>query len=251
MGRDLAFSLVNQCKEIGVSLIYYHAVGESLLNPHCVEVLQHGDALKLNNSLSTNCYILKGDLADELRKLKSLALIFSVHWVMNDRFISKCIENVLAYLDAGFQNKSVIVQLVCDVNAQEHYQRFLDTFQKAVQKTPRASMFFKQPCTFPNDVEPNIGFIPDAKGPGIKIDRRRTPYSIGRVCRQPDTFLSILADGTVVPCCVGMDNWDLGNANESSLYDIWNSKRMHEIRALWRSKDNSIPCGPCLNRKDC
>ena len=67
----------------------------------------------------------------------------------------------------------------------------------------------------------------------------------------PDRFLMIMADGTCVPCCVGMDDWGLGNVSEKTLQEVWECARMREIRRLWKSADDSIPCGNCLKRTDC
>jgi hypothetical protein len=67
----------------------------------------------------------------------------------------------------------------------------------------------------------------------------------------PDRFLMVLADGTCVPCCVGMDEWGLGSVVGRTLREVWESPEMGRVRDLWRAADDSIPCGRCKNRTDC
>jgi radical SAM protein with 4Fe4S-binding SPASM domain len=47
-------------------------------------------------------------------------------------------------------------------------------------------------------------------------------------CSCPWDWVVITADGTVRPCCYGVDN--AGNLNEQSLEEIWNGRTMLELR---------------------
>lgn len=52
-------------------------------------------------------------------------------------------------------------------------------------------------------------------------------------CEYPWTTLTILADGSVVPCMQDINGtWTLGNVNTDSLTDIWNGEKLAELRRL-------------------
>ena len=64
-------------------------------------------------------------------------------------------------------------------------------------------------------------------------------------CTSPWSRLAVLANGNVLPCCnfFGM-NVPVGNINESTLEDIWNSKALSEIRK-GISEDSCKNCSIC------
>ncbi|MEE9118711.1 MAG: SPASM domain-containing protein [Calditrichia bacterium] len=58
-------------------------------------------------------------------------------------------------------------------------------------------------------------------------------------CEYAWTSVTILADGSVVPCTQDINGtWVFGNVNERSLHDIWNSDKYRDFRALQLSKDH-------------
>lgn len=252
MDKDLALKTLAEASILGVKTVRYHGLGESLLHPHLTEIIQQGEEHGFDHSISTNCFNLKSDLADKLRRFKNLSLILAIPWVMHDKFVDVSVQNALDYLTVTSENKQVHVQMVCHENAEKYYQRLVDTFLPFVERQPNAIIHLKQPVTWPNDT-PNKGFINLGliNHPKVRLDTQSTPLSIGKGCSMPDRFLMIMADGTCVPCCVGMDDWGLGSIKQRSLEEVWTSARMAEIREKWRKLDDSIPCGHCKKRTDC
>lgn len=252
MKKELALRVLEEAKGLGVTTIRYHGLGESTLHPNLIEIMGKGHELGFDHSISTNCFTLKGRLAEDIKEIESLSLILAVPWVMHDKFVDICVSNAMDYLCAPSKNKTVHVQMVCQDTAERYYERLVDTFLPLVERSPNAFLHLKQPVTWPNDT-PNKGFIRTelANHPKVIYDARETPLSIGKGCTMPDRFLMVLADGTCVPCCVAMDNWGLGNANDHSLKEIWESQRMQDIRKMWRDADDGIPCGRCKKRTDC
>ncbi len=53
-------------------------------------------------------------------------------------------------------------------------------------------------------------------------------------CTQPWFRVVVLSDGTVLPCCLlgSSLKMALGNANDSTIYDLWNSSEMRRLRRL-------------------
>lgn len=253
MPTELAKRLLDQAAMIGVKSVRYHGVGESLLHPEIASIVRHGSSLGLNHSLSTNCYALAGEVGRSLAAESSLHLILAIPWVMPQKFVDRCVRNALDLLTAGPLSHNLHVLIVCAAGSESHYTTFADTFLPYAERMANVWLHIKQPLTWPSDDMPNVGFVPDdlLGHSKVIVGRIRTPVSIGAGRSMPDRFLMILADGTCVPCCVGIKNWGLPNANDRPLSEVWGSPRMQEIRRLWRQADHSILCGKCKTRTDC
>lgn len=253
MERSLALRLAAEARDMGVSTVRWHGVGESLLHKDLVEILQRGEELELNHSLSTNCYNLTGRLAEAISTIEGLGLILAIPWVMPDRFVDRCVRNALDYLYLPWAHHLLHVQMVCQEGAQRHYAQCVETFLPVIEKLPGAYLHLKQPVTWPNDDTPNVGFVDAAlkHHPKVIWDGRKTPLSIAAGCDMPERFLMVQADGTCVPCCVGMDEWGLGRIGERTLREVWESIEMEMLRHKWREADDGIPCGRCKKRADC
>lgn len=254
MDKELAIRLLGEANDMDVSLISYHGIGESLLHPDILDIIGIGEQLKFQHRLSTNCFNLKGEIADGMRKFKRLQFILAIPWASKPKFVDKCVENVINYLKSKPENYDIHVQMVCDINAEKYYRRLVDTFLPLVEKIDNVKIHLKQPLTWPDDT-PNYGFINYELRDHEKVilSTHATPVSIGNGCSMPERLLLILADGNCTACCISTvsDIWNLGNVKNNSLKDIWNSSRMEEIRKLWRAKDDSLPCGHCKKRTDC
>lgn len=252
MDTNLAESLIDQAAKMDIPLVTFHGVGESCLHPELVPLLHLGDFCSLNMRLSTNCFNLKDGLASGLAKVSHLEMILAIPWVMPIKLVETCITNAERYLQSGPSNHTVTVQMVCDETAKPWYDRFIDTFLPYAQSHPNVCLYLKQPRTWPNS-EPIKGFTPWnlTNQSKVRRDDIQTPISLGRGCNMPERFLMVLADGTCVPCCVGMDeSWSLGKIQGRSLQEVWNSVEMENVRDLWRSASPKLPCGNCLSRSD-
>ena len=69
-------------------------------------------------------------------------------------------------------------------------------------------------------------------------------------CAAPFRHGCILADGTVVPCCMDVNGqMPLGNVNEASFHDIWSDNRYRQLRL--KMLTGSVPagsiCSGCCN----
>jgi len=69
-------------------------------------------------------------------------------------------------------------------------------------------------------------------------------------CDQPWNRVMIRADGSVHPCCSFYTYYlHMGNVNESSIHEIWNSNKFKELRKLhFEGRYNDNPtCQKCIN----
>ena len=77
--------------------------------------------------------------------------------------------------------------------------------------------------------------------PLIRSDRKRT-----RRCRQPWRQLAILWNGDVIPCCYDYDGkLVVGNVREETLLEIFNGKRLQQLRANHAQQHFPDPCDYC------
>ncbi len=81
--------------------------------------------------------------------------------------------------------------------------------------------------------------------------KRQTASIRKKPCNQVRTRLSIYWDGTVSVCCGDFETeLSLGNINDFSIEDIWNGKKINQLRRVLSSNDwSSIPfCTKCNHR---
>ncbi len=66
-------------------------------------------------------------------------------------------------------------------------------------------------------------------------------------CKQLYQGMSILVDGTIIPCCrVREKGLDFGNAFKTPLKDIWNNERFQTFRKNLAKQDGKQRCDNCL-----
>jgi len=67
----------------------------------------------------------------------------------------------------------------------------------------------------------------------------------GHFCHHVATYLKVDPEGTVYPCCRAPEELKMGNANDSSLAEIWNGPKYRELRRRMQSGDLPDCCRDC------
>lgn len=251
MAVDLAKKVLDEAAALGIPLIRYHGIGESTLHPQFMEILEYGIQSGVgDHSISTNCSLLAGDLAERLSKKSGMEVILAIPWV-DDGMRDRCSENALNYLKMRPDNRLLNVQMVCHVRVESYWQQFIERFLPYVDGLKNAVITMKQPRTWPGD-EVQHGFRPTGVShPQVHVDQIRTPSSAGMGCAMPMDVLMVMADGTCSPCCSSIEDWKMGNMVGSSIMGIWNTDRARFIRHAWSVSSDAVPCGQCKTRTDC
>jgi radical SAM protein with 4Fe4S-binding SPASM domain len=79
-----------------------------------------------------------------------------------------------------------------------------------------------------------------------KYDVVRSDGADKNECDHVVNTITVRADGTVVPCCYDLTSkLPMGNINDDSLADIWNSRLYIELRRSIREKKYMSICGNC------
>lgn len=63
------------------------------------------------------------------------------------------------------------------------------------------------------------------------------------ICTMPFSNIDIESDGTAKPCCIYGES--IGNINDSSLTELWNNNRLHNIRQNMLNGNKDPMCGEC------
>jgi len=252
MNTALALRLLDECKELGVTRVRLHGIGESTIHPDILKIIQYGESLGVPHSLSTNCHNLKGEIAEVISETKGLHFILAVPWVMNEKFVDRCVWNAIDFLSRNPKCHNIHLQMVMAESAHKYYERFVSAFLPFAEKLDNVFLHLKNPATWPTE-KPNLGFIETGlrEHPKVILGELATPFSVGKNCRTPESMLMVLASGDVAPCCVSGIDWKIGNVTDRTLKEVWDGEEMRRVRELWRSSDDSVPCGVCRKRTDC
>ena len=74
--------------------------------------------------------------------------------------------------------------------------------------------------------------------------------SRNNICILPWVSVAIMPDGNVYPCCMSMHGTAMGNVNESSLEEIWNSDISRGIRKDFLADKRLDMCSECWKVED-
>ena len=89
--------------------------------------------------------------------------------------------------------------------------------------------------------QPVRGILPDVLIHLIENIRERYPH----FCYMGATYMQILPNGEVYPCCRGPEELLMGNVNENTAEEIWNSERYREFRRRMQARDYHETCRTC------
>ena len=68
-------------------------------------------------------------------------------------------------------------------------------------------------------------------------------------CMLPWMHIHSFPDGRAYPCCFGMDPYPVGNVNEKSMKEIFNDKRMKQMRLNMLNNKKSKECVKCYDQE--
>jgi MoaA/NifB/PqqE/SkfB family radical SAM enzyme len=95
---------------------------------------------------------------------------------------------------------------------------------------------------------PPLDIVPDPSDQSVlrRYYQNHQEFVGGRNCTDPWKLMMIKTDGTVIPAHGRCYNFPVGNVNEQSLPDIWNSARFVEFRHTLKNSGGSLPaCARC------
>ena len=210
--------------------VYLHVKGEPLLHPHIIEILQMAEKYHLKVNLTTNGTLFP-KYAKALGKCNALKKInFSLHSENNvDNYLEKIFENV-KYLNA---NTTVIYRLWILKNNEldEKSQKIVEKIKNYYKLSTEVVEKLKKD----KNIKINSTIYVD-KANYFEWPKITKKKSRG-YCYALKTQIAILADGTVVPCCLdACGKINLGNIFQETLEEIQNKKRYQALKKSFQDR---------------
>lgn len=218
--------------------------------------------------------LLHRDLPDLVRYAKDVGILdvfFHTNAVLlDDRrgrgLIESGLDKLIISFDSPYKEKYEEVRVGADYDSVlQNVKDFCELKKRMGTITPVTRInFIKLPDMLPQEVDDLVQLfspIVDSIGlleyvdPSVKelvsIKRKENRDSdrvSGFVCPQVLTRLTVYEDGRTFPCCMDYDDeLQLGDLNEKTVSEIWNSKKLRGIRKLHlEGKYYKIPaCAKC------
>lgn len=226
--------IVDECAQVGVRRLRLFLMGEPLLHPRLVEYIKYAKSKGLFVDFDSN--------AGYLNKIDQEALILSG---IDEIIFSVTGAKPETY--KKFQGEDLS-------RVEKNIKDFVELKRKLKSKTPKISMQFIKSKDTSSEVSDyvkkwtlysdgiNITRLSDYFNPSDKSSLRK------KFCPYLWTFLVILSDGSIVPCCQDYEgHLKLGNIKDTTLIDAWNSEKLNYFRKLHVNKEGD-KIGLC---KDC
>lgn len=226
-----------------VSYVYLHVMGEPLLHPQLAELLELAAERGMKVCITTNGTLLHAQ-ADTLLRARALYKIsVSLHSIEENGGdpgdARQYLETVWSFATcAAAKGVIVALRLWNEGDADAHNDTILDFLREKTGtsdwREPRAHSFRLAENLY---LEREAAFA----WPDLEADEAHTEF-----CQALRGQLGVLADGTLVPCCLDHEGeLALGNLFTQELDDILNSPR---ARALYDGFSRRQPAEPLCRR---
>ena len=227
-----------EIKQKEIELFHF---GESLLHPEICEINKLASSKGLNTVLSVNAIELTEKIAENLIKGEAGKIIVSIDGFDSESFLrirgrkinyQEAIDNVLrtASLIKSLKGKTLLVVRMIDLKQNSHK---MDDFKSFWEK---------------HNIESEIrAFFPwgEEKMEELGEYEKYPPFM---PCPFPWQYLVVQWNGDVVACCRDYNAENkMGNVNEESIEEIWNSRKYASFReSMINGTYNNTICQPCM-----
>lgn len=235
MGKEEFLHILKEVKPF-TDHIYFHLMGEPLLNENIDYFLEESYKNHLKVNLTTNGTLLK-KVEDKLINSKALRQInISLHsFEANEKTVEleDYINNVTDFITKARSNSDIICAIRLwnmDNNDLKGANGLNSDILKMLEENLELDFSIGKKLQETNRIKLKdkvyLNMAEKFEWPDIQID------SLGEevFCHGLRNQIGILVDGTVVPCCLDSEgNINLGNIFEKSLKDIVEDKRARDI----------------------
>jgi MoaA/NifB/PqqE/SkfB family radical SAM enzyme len=211
-----------------VEFMWLHLFGEPLLNHDIYKMIDLAEEAGVRVGISTNATRLTEEASRALLDSRLSILILCLDGATKETYeairvggkFEKVSENIRRFAEIKRNSSSRLhasLQMIAmDMNAGEQ-ERFQQEWKHAGFETVLIKGFF----TWANQDPALITFGP-APQP-----------SVTGVCHEPWVGMTVLADGTAVPCCADYSGRNpLGDLKTQSLREVWNGSEMRKLRRM-------------------
>lgn len=234
MPLEIVQKIADEAKKMGVYSLWIGAGSECMLHPQIV------DALKILFSINTiDCtFLSNGSLITE-----EISKVFVEHStgqlsISLDAAMPETYKNVRR--GGNLERVEKNIQRLLDLRGDKLFPLLRVSMVKLKENENEREAFLKKWENRADmiDFQTYIDFVDVNDIDNVK---KWNPE-----CTQPFKRLSILEDGTIIPCCSGYGtHYPLGNIKDMSLEEAWYGEKMNKLREL--IKNNNMPnfCRKC------
>jgi len=234
MDFELYTRIIDEAQDFSFDINLAHR-GESLLHPRLVEAIQYAKRAGLYTRLHTNGSLLTEDLARQIVASGLDKLSFSFDGYTKETYekirrggdFEKTTANIVRLLEIKKEEKSrkpetAIEVINFETLAAPEMAEAQRKFRERFRGLPLNSFNLKELHNWAGEIEQGD---------------RGARYS---VCPFPWNALIVFWDGTVYPCTQDFfGHYPVGDANRSSLREIWNSPAIMDLRGKLAAQDIS------------
>ena len=231
MNMAILKKAVDECRG-KVKTTYLHQIGEPLLYPHIIEAINYVADAGIRTSISTN-----GMLLDELMTEKLLNSQLHEIYLMLDSMDKHVFENLRfgGDFDTVYNNYQYFLSRKVEKKSDIHVKLQMI----AMQENRGDREKFRQ-IVFAGidelDVKPFSSFAGAVTKSEPQENRR-----FG--CAKPTSQLTIQWNGDMVPCCRDYNGFMvMGNVQNQTISEVWNSKKYNEFRANYKTSNLCERC---------
>ncbi len=232
MDQKLFEKIIDQLKGFTDTLALHH-FGESLICPNIDKMIKYASKKGIRTTLSVNAVILNPNIAKKIMDAGLSYLHISLDGVDDEMYkkirgdaadYQKALKNVMKVLEYKKKNNKNTYITVGMINMKLTQDK-VDKFKKQWERTGADEVQIKEFTTWEGSSEKIIN-LAEKKQYSSQYNLKNS-YP----CIRPWHRMSILWDGRVVPCCFDYDGkFVLGDLKKQTLKEIWNGKKMIELR---------------------
>jgi radical SAM protein with 4Fe4S-binding SPASM domain len=219
-----------------------HHFGEPLLHPDPAQAVRIVSSAGLEAEISFNPILLRQKIAEDLLDAGIGVVIISMDGLDTSTLIKirgkhagpyeqveANVEMFLSLVSRMSKPPTVMISMVGTTHNRHQWREIFDRYQRPeypwLQPVVRLLEDFGDPDIIP------IGLRP-----------------LRQLCASPYNFVSVLWDGSIVPCCHDFDGKIiLGNAKNQTLSQIWHGETFQHFRERWKNEEFAAdePCTRC------
>lgn len=251
---ELVHSLAEQAAafEGKIKRVVFTGLGEPLMNPglpDMIRMFSEAGAAQ-GYEVITNAYLLTPEMTDRLLDAGLTYLRVSIQGINPAQYkraagVRVDYDRLIRQLEYFYEHKGncqlYIKTMDESLECAEDQELFFETFSPICDRIYVEHLVKAQPGMmerYGKSVNSELTFF-------------REPSEYREVCPYLFYILQVDSLGNVFPCPpLGFtEEFSLGNASETPLYDIWHGRRLYELRMqhLCHARRDHAICGPCEN----
>jgi radical SAM protein with 4Fe4S-binding SPASM domain len=231
-----------------VKVLRFVGIGEPLLHKKIVGMVEYAVSKDVTNRVEilTNALLLTPEMSDSLISAGLSRLVVSIQGTTKEKYNDVCgvnidFENFIENLRYFFNNKGnaqVYTKIIdCALDGKDDENRFYELFGDICDTIAIEHAV---------PIHSGVDYENVLKGKDMSLTQFGLPISEVKICPQPFFTLQINPDGKVVPCYSFEYPSIMGDCNNQSVNEIWNSKQFQHFRRTMLDGVKNV-CEVCAN----